>query len=394
MDGIRLDRERGQVLILVALMVVVLFGFVALAIDVGNIYGGRRRMQNAADAGALAGARELCFGSGDRATARLVAEDYATNRNGAQGAFVDIPSDGYTVTVVASQTLDTFLAGVIGIPTADVNALAVALCGRAIRGGGLWPLAFRYEVYSDTILCDQEFLVFSRAGTEDQLDCADGCDCVDAGGTVTETTEACEDLCNCDSMGPHLTTANRGWLQFPEPGEEYPDDCVGTGSCGEPELECWIRNNHPGPINVGDCVPGNPGVRNAAENDINSRIGDIVNIVLWERPCCDPDFDAGCTDPPPLSDCPGTPYLIEAFGCVEVMGWEQIDIPKCGDLSRPCQNGRNLQVVRVRKVCDDPLADATSPEPDPYDLYCRTLVGVTDGELPISLELRAVALVR
>jgi hypothetical protein len=359
-------------------------------------------MQNAADAGALAGARELCFGSGDRETARLVAGDYATNKNGAQGALVDIPSDGYTVTVVATQTLDTFLAGVIGIPTADVSALAAALCGRAIRGGGLWPLAFKFPVYSDTIQCDQEFWVFAQADTGNPVECADGCVCVDldASPPITETTPACEDLCNCDSMGPHLSSANRGWLQFPEPDEEYPDDCVGTASCGQPELECWIRNNHPGPIDVDDCVPGDPGVRAAAEDDINTRIGEILNIVLWERPCCDPDKDALCTDPPGLGDwlgdCPGTAYLIKAFGCVEVLdpAWKVVDIPKCGDPTQPCQNGRNVKIVRVRKLCDDPLRDATSDPPDLFDLYCRTVVGSVGGELPLSLELRAVALIR
>ena len=49
-----LTHESGQALILVVVVLVVLFGFMALAIDVGSLYANRRKMQNAADAGALA----------------------------------------------------------------------------------------------------------------------------------------------------------------------------------------------------------------------------------------------------------------------------------------------------------------------------------------------------
>jgi len=55
-------KQSGQVLIQVALMIGVLLLMAALAVDVGNMYAERRRMQNAADAGALAGARDLCLG--------------------------------------------------------------------------------------------------------------------------------------------------------------------------------------------------------------------------------------------------------------------------------------------------------------------------------------------
>jgi hypothetical protein len=48
--------ERGQVLILIILTAVVLFGVAALAVDGGRYYAERRRAQNAADAAALAAA--------------------------------------------------------------------------------------------------------------------------------------------------------------------------------------------------------------------------------------------------------------------------------------------------------------------------------------------------
>lgn len=48
--------EKGQVLVLIVLSAVALFGFAALAVDVGRVYAERRRAQNAADASALAAA--------------------------------------------------------------------------------------------------------------------------------------------------------------------------------------------------------------------------------------------------------------------------------------------------------------------------------------------------
>jgi Flp pilus assembly protein TadG len=53
--GLR-SSKLGQVLVLVALALVALIAFVALAVDVGFIWGARRKMQTAADAAATAGA--------------------------------------------------------------------------------------------------------------------------------------------------------------------------------------------------------------------------------------------------------------------------------------------------------------------------------------------------
>jgi hypothetical protein len=52
-------RNRGQALVLIALVFVGLLALTALALDGSNAYGQRRRAQNGADAGALTGARFL-----------------------------------------------------------------------------------------------------------------------------------------------------------------------------------------------------------------------------------------------------------------------------------------------------------------------------------------------
>ena len=66
--------EDGQALAQTAITMMLLLAIVSLAIDVGLAYAERRHMQNAADAGALAGAWELCFG--DPAQWQSTALDY------------------------------------------------------------------------------------------------------------------------------------------------------------------------------------------------------------------------------------------------------------------------------------------------------------------------------
>ena len=54
----RTDKERGATGVLVAVMMLVLIGAGAMAVDVGQIYAERAQLQNAADAGAMAAAQQ------------------------------------------------------------------------------------------------------------------------------------------------------------------------------------------------------------------------------------------------------------------------------------------------------------------------------------------------
>ncbi|ABA88993.1 hypothetical protein Pcar_1750 [Syntrophotalea carbinolica DSM 2380] len=56
--------QNGAVIVLVAILLILFLGIAALAIDVYHVYVVRNELQNAADAGALAGARELYLESG------------------------------------------------------------------------------------------------------------------------------------------------------------------------------------------------------------------------------------------------------------------------------------------------------------------------------------------
>src|SRR4051794_19914693 len=92
----RRDDERGIVLVLVALCMVVIMIFVAFAIDLSNTRQIRRQTQNAADSAALAGAQDLAtlFGqSTATATAEATAKTYAAKVLGLTPDWASCTSD-------------------------------------------------------------------------------------------------------------------------------------------------------------------------------------------------------------------------------------------------------------------------------------------------------------
>ena len=81
------SEERGTIIVLSALAMVVLLLFAALAVDLGALWASRRTSQNAADAAVMAGALEYVE-TGDATSEEVIdiVRDYAS-RN------VDIPAD-------------------------------------------------------------------------------------------------------------------------------------------------------------------------------------------------------------------------------------------------------------------------------------------------------------
>jgi len=124
------NNEAGQVLVIVALLLVVLVGVMGLAIDMGYLRYMKRRLQTAADAAAIAGALALNSCPGGCA-AVTTAADSASGENG----FTD-GIHGVTVTVsyplagvveaVVSQPEPVHFASVFGVNSATVTAKAEA----------------------------------------------------------------------------------------------------------------------------------------------------------------------------------------------------------------------------------------------------------------------------
>lgn len=344
-------REKGQVLVFVALALILLIGVAALAVDVGHFYAERRHMQNAADAAALAGAREICFG--DPTQAETVAMDYATVRNRAEDAQVTV-TGGLSVTVVTSETAETYFGGVIGIESVNVNAVASAMCGRATSASGLWPVAFEqsdwFMLYDSENGCGEPFYVWD---SEKIIDC--------------ETYD-----CDLDDDGRDdiLVGGNRGWLDFSVALGPLQDDCVQSG-CGASEVACHIRSDSGGILDLPVCLPGDSGVKAGVKNAVDDRIGDYVRIPLFEGIGC--GEGTSCVDETEKT-CPGgLRYCVTSFGCVKVERWIQSLRVEEADGSGHV----NGKAIEVSIDCEG---------------HCQTRVGGTDGEPPEPWELRAVSL--
>jgi hypothetical protein len=135
-------RDKGQVLVLVALAIFVLLGFAALGIDVGFMYSVRHELQRSADAGALAGASAFTTGKWDDPSVRGIAEDRArtfaskdtvvtTLLNSAEPPIgevhVDIIHQKYDhIEVVTQRNADLFFARIFGMSNRVITARAVA----------------------------------------------------------------------------------------------------------------------------------------------------------------------------------------------------------------------------------------------------------------------------
>jgi Flp pilus assembly protein TadG len=134
--------QKGQVAVIVTILIVCLLGAVALVIDVGSLYQKRGFFQNVADASALAGVQELPENTD---AAVLAAVDYAARNN------VDIIYDCRDYTsedIEISSTLSTndtmtvtlsnreaplYFAKIFGQDTVSLGAFATAMVGEPIQ---------------------------------------------------------------------------------------------------------------------------------------------------------------------------------------------------------------------------------------------------------------------
>jgi hypothetical protein len=394
----RLRGSSGQVLVLVALALLVIVALVALAVDGGGLYAARRQMQNAADAGALAGARQLCFESDTSfAAVEAVARQYASTLNGADEDDVDVTMVDYNVTVVAGITVDTFFAGVMGFRQVPVAASATAMCSQASEGDNLFPLGAYDPTYS-SLSCNQEtgegeyIWIFAGTTSTTKYYCEDDPNLPNPLGDPKEDDFK---LCDCGDVsafgGPggapvtgHLGPGDRGWLLFYEPPPPYESPVNYLGSCGGGSAtNFWIVNGHPGPYRVGDCIPGQSGVVASAEGPVDTYKSldpddRIRNVVLYTQGC------NSCDDSPPVSTqcCGGNGlsyYRVSGFGCVEIIEYiknvELSAIPGYYHGSSKCK----FDVVIARKRCGE---------------VCNAATGSGSGVIPEPDAVRAVRLIR
>jgi Putative Flp pilus-assembly TadE/G-like len=148
MDGLR--SERGAVTVLVAVSMLTLLAFLALAIDLGMLYVAHNDAQRAADAAALAGAS--AFLEQDPAlavsTAHSRAMEYA-RRNTFQNGPIDstevdirvVPESSLVGVIIHRDTVRTLFARVLGIRMVPIGAYAAAEAVDAGNARCLKPFA-------------------------------------------------------------------------------------------------------------------------------------------------------------------------------------------------------------------------------------------------------------
>jgi len=140
MNTYKTTSERGQSLVLLALGLVALIAILALVLDGGMAYASKRQAQNAADAGALAGATIMCKEKSESA-GEAAAITYTVSNGAVDPPEVDASLSTATVIVTATVQRDTFFAGVIGFPQVSPVAVAEATC-KTPMGMGVLPVAW------------------------------------------------------------------------------------------------------------------------------------------------------------------------------------------------------------------------------------------------------------
>ncbi|MET3920469.1 TadE/TadG family type IV pilus assembly protein [Arthrobacter sp. UYEF20] len=146
------DNERGATGVLVAVMMLVLMGAGAMAVDVGQIYAERAQLQNGADAGAMAVARRCQKAGGCTVPQAMAWATELSGPNANDGATtvdsVDL-SVPHQVTVVTSTLngtsgagfLTKMFASALNAPPVTVRAGAIAIW-QDTTAAGAFPLVF------------------------------------------------------------------------------------------------------------------------------------------------------------------------------------------------------------------------------------------------------------
>ncbi len=139
----RIKEENGQSMVLFAVLLVVLLGFAALALDIGMMKIAESEMQNAADAAVFAAVEQLPDINAATNTALVYGQ-----LNGAEAANITVttPYDGddSKIEVVCIQPVQFTFAKVLGFNSGEVSARAVASKGT----GGVEGTPFDYALFS------------------------------------------------------------------------------------------------------------------------------------------------------------------------------------------------------------------------------------------------------
>lgn len=300
-------KERGQILPIVVVGLVVIIIMAALILDGGFLMVNRRAAQNAADAGALAGAREMCLHH-DPSVVISTAIDYAVAQNNATTAQAVIQGGEVVVNTQIDQ--GSFFARIFDQSTLVTTATAAAGCFPPAEGNYVMPIAWSCRAPaggSDSEDCEVETLdwetEFNPLLTGDPTSVViDGVTynyepnffddnilpqiyiVMDAVSTSTEV------LCledggpvNCDINGDGRNDiegeGNRSWL-----------DLDGGGG-GASEMVGWIEDGLDRELDIHTWLSSEPGNMTNGYKAMKSRLNEVVIIIIFNQYCDDNPAD-------------------------------------------------------------------------------------------------------
>jgi len=149
------NSERGAISVLVAILMVVLLGFAALAVDTGVLYAERTQLRNGADAAAIAIAQKCardvndpdCSGTSTLA-ANLANSNAGDGRSNVKSLVLNKTARTVKVIAGAQETgkpannVSLFFGRALGFNTTEVTAPSTVQWGSPVAGTTAFPLTF------------------------------------------------------------------------------------------------------------------------------------------------------------------------------------------------------------------------------------------------------------
>lgn len=212
----RLRSERGATAVMVALLMVPLVGFAAIAVDAGALYAEKAQLQNGADSAALAVAQHCALNAcGDTAStaadfANANANDGAANVFDIQLGTNSVTVSDSTLTADGAGAISHPLAALIGVDSTTVHASATAVWG-APKAANVLPLAMSYCEFEKALDGTPQLIRYDKNQPCPDLQIPGGF------GWLDSTDGPCEAAIDLDA-------AKAGSA----PGNAYPPGCAET----------------------------------------------------------------------------------------------------------------------------------------------------------------------
>lgn len=263
------SRQGGAALILFALCLVVLFGFIGLVIDLGATYVGKTELQNAADASALAGAKRLNGTAAGVAAALQAAKDMsALNKYRFAKSPVAVTNDDVWIGSCPDDSCFTTLAASVATNATAAGKYFIKVDTRArnfdttfMRVADIPTTAARGVAVAGRFFVPVAPIAICALN---DADCPTGGSHCGFTPGVTYDVNAINTTLAPSGMGP----GTQIWI---DPVATNSSECIGNVSEIRPFM-CEGKMN--APVEIGGTVYTNTGVSNALLASLDSRFGD------------------------------------------------------------------------------------------------------------------------